>query len=1260
MTHQSRYYPRTAAALLAAFGLLCSHAVAQQKPKDGNVSAQPSKPGSTPSASDVTQSTSTADDSSEIPNEDTIVLSPFEVSASKDTGYMGSTTLAGSRLNTDIRDLGTSVSVYSSTFLKDIGAYDNQTLLQYTLGSEVGGINGNFAGAGGGADLDATKSFQASANTRIRGLTSADETRDLFLTSIPWDGYNVDGVDLQRGPNSILFGQGSPAGIINTRLKQAEFRNHAEVSSRFDQWGSARETLDVNRVLLKGELALRFDWANNHTKFEQKQAFDNLNREYMALRWEPAFLKKAGARTIIKLNGEYGEGKSNRPRNLPPVDRITPWFTALNKQLYNPAWVNDNQTFPGYGEHVTGNANYTPWMNSNFGGIYFGGPIYFFNGNSSTSILNQAINPYQTLGLRSDGTVDKNITGVGNLQPYAISTYQDYARLTNQPFYTLAKNKMVTDPNIFDFYSNLLEGPNKSEWQHFYNYNISLTQTFFNDSLGFDVVHNREHYVGGGKAPFAGGNLFVDFYSSWGDGTNEPGHYLDNGTVNQGAGRPYIYGTDGGSESTTDRENTRITAFATHDFSRGHQNSLVLRALGTQTVTGLWTHDTRDDYTQQWIGAALAGNYINQAMFDSIKASNGRFWADFVPHETIYLGPSLTNATLAGGLHIPSATALAQPASGTLRFFNPTWKPSTDPSSASYVDPNAVWYNQSSTNPADGTGATASTQSENPANYVGWTSMNATVIRDDTTQNRNDLSTKRIWNNQRNDAKAIVWQGKFWDGSVVGTAGWRRDTVSGNSSTWTRDGTTPYDWDPLSPTLWTSTNTDKISRTSKSWSIVAHLNDLPFISRFAKSLPLNVSLTYNRSENFQTGTLARSYFNDPLPLPDGHTKDIGILLDTKDQRFSLRINKFESVVKGALSDAGIQYWNYGNNIAIMEGFVYMYATNTTSSFAPDGINRGSGIISNNNATADINNPNDPVWAYDYQPKAGQTLAQANAEETADVNAWLDWEKSPAGQAFAKAWGVTYSLATGYDPNAKPNYWPTGVSNMAFTEDDVSKGYEVELNAQITHNWRVTVNASKIKAIRNNIGGEPTPFGGTVMQFLQDFDNRMRNSPMGDTRMWGASANASTDRDNWLSYADGDMNARLAQQGTNTPENRIWHVNVITNYSFSEGFLKGFNIGGAMRYQSGDVMAYKPIQNSNYISYDLNTPYRGPAETDFDAWIGYTHKLFNDKVTWNVQLNASNLFVGNELVPVTVQGDGSPAGFRIRPHQAFSLTNSFQF
>src|SRR5690606_9789973 len=158
-------------------------------------------------------------------------------------------------------------------------------------------------------------------NTRVRGLTAADQTRDFFLTDIPWDGYMVDRVDLQRGPNSILFGQGSPAGIINAGTKQASFRNSNEVSFRVSSYGSARAPVDFNRVLLGDQLAVRVAAVKDNTKFQQDPAFQDTERIFAAIRIEPEFLKRGSARTILKANFEDGTINSNRPRTLPPLDQ---------------------------------------------------------------------------------------------------------------------------------------------------------------------------------------------------------------------------------------------------------------------------------------------------------------------------------------------------------------------------------------------------------------------------------------------------------------------------------------------------------------------------------------------------------------------------------------------------------------------------------------------------------------------------------------------------------------------------------------------------------------------------------------------------------------------------------------------------------------------------------------------------------------------------------------------------------------------------
>src|SRR5690606_17408227 len=74
--------------------------------------------GSLPAQSAPSNST-TADTAGE-----TIELSPFVVSSDTDTGWVASNSLAGSRLNTPLRDTGASISVLTSEFIQDLGAID--------------------------------------------------------------------------------------------------------------------------------------------------------------------------------------------------------------------------------------------------------------------------------------------------------------------------------------------------------------------------------------------------------------------------------------------------------------------------------------------------------------------------------------------------------------------------------------------------------------------------------------------------------------------------------------------------------------------------------------------------------------------------------------------------------------------------------------------------------------------------------------------------------------------------------------------------------------------------------------------------------------------------------------------------------------------------------------------------------------------------------------------------------------------------------
>src|SRR6202789_179560 len=332
-----KYTPRHSrlVAVLVASISACATIQAQTAPS-------PAQPASTTTT--TTTTTTTADAS----KDETVLLSPFEVSATAGKeSYVAETTLAGNRLSTDLRDIGSSVTVVTSQFLADIGATDNTSLLQSLGGTEVGGVSGNYASPGPG-NSRATRTedtIHPSEDTRIRGLAAADNPHDFFLSDIPWDSYNIDRIDISRGPNAILFGEGSPAGIINAGSKGAELNNSGNLDLRFGSWGSARESLDYNFQIIPDQVAFRLDVLHDDEKYEQQPAYSKDQRISGALRVEPAFLNKGGNHTVLKANFESGQIDSDNPRALPPTDHITPFFNPADTGAYQAGLNGLNSKF---------------------------------------------------------------------------------------------------------------------------------------------------------------------------------------------------------------------------------------------------------------------------------------------------------------------------------------------------------------------------------------------------------------------------------------------------------------------------------------------------------------------------------------------------------------------------------------------------------------------------------------------------------------------------------------------------------------------------------------------------------------------------------------------------------------------------------------------------------------------------------------------------------------------------------------------------
>ena len=255
----------------ATFAFLAAVAAAQTAPKPSATAAAPADPAA----------------------EEAVKLTPFVVAESEDRGYAATSTLAGTRLRTDLRDVGAAISVVTSQFMVDTGSTNLRDILIYTTNTEAGGFEGNFSGVSTGNGFSSAEGTlqSPSGSTRVRGLSGADLTRDFFLTNIPMDSYNTERVDISRGANAILFGLGSPAGIINNQLKSANLqKNSLKFESTVGRFDSHREVLDLNQSVAKGLLGIRVIALNKKEGYRQQPAFEEDRRVFASLKFEPTRL----------------------------------------------------------------------------------------------------------------------------------------------------------------------------------------------------------------------------------------------------------------------------------------------------------------------------------------------------------------------------------------------------------------------------------------------------------------------------------------------------------------------------------------------------------------------------------------------------------------------------------------------------------------------------------------------------------------------------------------------------------------------------------------------------------------------------------------------------------------------------------------------------------------------------------------------------------------------------------------------------------
>lgn len=528
-------------------------------------------------------------------DDDVIVLSPFVVPATaEDGGYLSSSSLAGTRIKTNLSDVGASITAITNLFLEDTDAKDLNDLLVYTASTESAGENGNYSGGNGGANFI----FNPQSAQRVRGLDSANLSRDLFRSTIGWDSYNVSQVEIVRGASSILFGQGSPAGVINANLVKPSFSDKNTIKLRFDDNGSFRTVVDLDKELIDKKLAIRLIALRDDKKFQQDPAFEDDHRLFGTVQWN------ISKNITLRTNTEHGEIRASRPNLWGPIDGFTDYLknfgtTTDNNPRQGQAYGDPFGTFAGEGDRPTVGPVQGVIAHE---GLFLQWGVAF---NGDGSLAGSKANETSFMSILNAASIRANN---GVLTPAA---YRYWFTKTRRELWSGqglgAENSSLADYSIFDWKNNNLSGRYSSQNQDFSTYNIALEFLSDKRNFGIELAYDKQSETYKRNADL---NSVVRLDVS---------EYRFDGTPNANLLRPSITVGVGDSSlqvTNTDNETVQATAFAKFDFVKDlGWKGWAGKLLGSHNLTLLTSRNEQDtesqSYAGTWVGEAIDLNVGN-------------------------------------------------------------------------------------------------------------------------------------------------------------------------------------------------------------------------------------------------------------------------------------------------------------------------------------------------------------------------------------------------------------------------------------------------------------------------------------------------------------------------------------------------------------------------------------------------------------------------------------------------------------------------
>ncbi len=240
-----------------------------------------------------------------------------------DQAYRAKRSVTATKTDTALIDVPQSISVIDQDLIDDQSVQNMADAVRYVPGVTSSQGEGN----------------RDALNFRGAGVSTGDFYIDGVRDDIQTyrDFYNIERIEVLKGPNGMIFGRGAAGGAINRVDKEASWTPVREITASVGMWNHKRAALDVGAVINDAAAA------RLNAVYEDSDSYrDGVELKRRSI--NPTFTLYPSVKTKIVLGAEYFKDEHIGDRGAPSQAQTG---TNLGNRPYR---IEDYDTFYGNAE----------------------------------------------------------------------------------------------------------------------------------------------------------------------------------------------------------------------------------------------------------------------------------------------------------------------------------------------------------------------------------------------------------------------------------------------------------------------------------------------------------------------------------------------------------------------------------------------------------------------------------------------------------------------------------------------------------------------------------------------------------------------------------------------------------------------------------------------------------------------------------------------------------------------------------------------